>query len=112
LEQLRTDVLSLNFNSTSLLADLDRIQRDFGSEHAMRQKLHSVAGEIAVELAGMVRQYGEHVNKSVRKEFGKWNMGIILQMNSEVSNCSSLAEIAKNTGAAICDYGLDPLVKL
>jgi hypothetical protein len=65
LDQLRADVLSLRFNSSTLLANLDRINGEFRSEHQIRQKMHSIAMHLATDLAGLIRQYGEHVNQSV-----------------------------------------------
>ena len=65
LEQLRAEVLAMHFNSSSLLADLDRIQTELGSEEQLRQKVLSLGNELADQLAGMVLQYGEHINQSV-----------------------------------------------
>ncbi|KAL7077640.1 hypothetical protein ACQ4LE_003230 [Meloidogyne hapla] len=97
LEQFRSDVFALKIDSESLLKDVDKAQKELGSEQKLRQNLHSVALKVSNEFADLVRQYGEHINKS---------------MNSEVTSCAPLAEIASHTREAICDYTLDPINSL
>uniref|UniRef100_A0A1I8BLV7 Uncharacterized protein n=1 Tax=Meloidogyne hapla TaxID=6305 RepID=A0A1I8BLV7_MELHA len=65
LEQFRSDVFALKIDSESLLKDVDKAQKELGSEQKLRQNLHSVALKVSNEFADLVRQYGEHINKSV-----------------------------------------------
>nr|CAD2188884.1 unnamed protein product [Meloidogyne enterolobii] len=97
LEQFRSDVFALKIDSESLLKDVEKAQKELGSEQKLRQNLHSVALKVANEFADLVRQYGEHINNS---------------MNNEVTSCAPLAEIAVHTREAICDYALDPINSL
>uniref|UniRef100_A0A915MMX7 Uncharacterized protein n=1 Tax=Meloidogyne javanica TaxID=6303 RepID=A0A915MMX7_MELJA len=96
LKQFRSDVFALKIDSESLLKDVEKAQKELGSEQKLRQNLHSVALKVANEFADLVRQYGEHINNS---------------MNNEVTSCAPLAEIASHTREAICDYALDPILR-
>lgn len=80
----------------------------------MREHFGRAAKEEFQQMVNNIDQYIVHVKSQVitQKCFKKFYNCLTFQMESEVTSCQPLTQIARQTTAAVCAYTIDPYVKM